>query len=239
MISTVIPVYNTKSEWLDLAVQSILSQTFKNFEIILVDDGSTNQSTLDSLKKYDEYPNVRIIYLEKNIGISGAINKGIKESKYNLIARMDSDDIAHSSRFQTQFNYLYMNPRVDLVGTDVDFIEEHNGEYKRTNKLTKHPRIITREIAKESFWFINHPTVMFRKQSILDVGGYDESLKGLAEDYELWVRMINNGKVMHNINNTEFLLRGHSDSYTANNRNIDHLQKVQDTLRTLNKTKIK
>ena len=233
MISTVIPVYNTKSEWLEQAVQSILSQTYKKFEILLVNDCSTNQPTIDSLKKLEEYPEVRVIHLEENAGIGGAINKGIDEAKYGIIARMDSDDIAHNERFQAQIDYLIDNPNVDLVGAQINYLTLQNEQWTLLQPAaTQHPQIITKEVAQQSHWFLNHPTVMFRKSSVLRVGGYDESLRGLAEDYELWIRMIKNKMVMHNLPGSLLALRINPDSLVQNfkQENADFLNKTQQSL---------
>jgi glycosyltransferase involved in cell wall biosynthesis len=232
MISTIIPVHNTNPEWLNLAVKSMLNQTFKDVEILLIDDASTDESTVKELNHLDLIDRVEVIRLESNRGISGALNVGIEESKYDIIARMDSDDYSLPDRLRKQFEYLKSNPDVDLVGSDLTYMVHHQNKWVITNQRTQHPQKITREIAKTSLWFLNHPTVMFRKKSILDVGGYDESLRGLAEDYELWIRMIRNGKTLHNINDVDLYLRINPNSLMQNIKSENHefQKKLQQTI---------
>lgn len=231
MISVIIPVHNTNPEWILISVDSILKQSFKEIEILLIDDQSTKIETIECLNKLDGVKTIEVIRLEKNRGISGALNIGISESKYDIIARMDSDDYSLPNRLQKQFEYLKQNPEVDLVGTDLSYLIEQNGKWMTSNRTT-HPKIITRDIAKKSLWFMNHPTVMFRKKSVLDVGGYDESLQGFAEDYELWIRMIRNNKVLHNINDIELFLRISQDSLMKNINKENHQfqLKLQETI---------
>jgi glycosyltransferase EpsE len=232
MISTIIPVHNTNPEWLRVAVESIRHQTFREIEIILIDDASTNADTLEELSKLHDKDRTKVIRLNENKGISGALNVGLRAAKYDIVARMDSDDFAIQERFQKQFDYLQKNPHVDLVGTDLAYLVLHEGQWRIANQRTQHPAVITRKIAKNSLWFVNHPTVMFRKKSVLEVGAYNESLRGLAEDYELWIRMIRNGKVIHNINDVDLFLRINPDSLVQNIKNENHefQLKLQQTL---------
>ena len=97
---------------------------------------------------------------------------------------------------------------------------------------TNHPQHVTPEFAKTSHWFLNHPTVMFRKTAVMDIGGYDESLRGLAEDYELWIRMLKNQKVIHNLPGSLLALRINPDSLAQNfkQENEDFLNKIQSSL---------
>jgi glycosyltransferase involved in cell wall biosynthesis len=231
MVSVIIPVFNTDPSWLNQSVFSMQNQTMKS-EILLIDDASTNKETVEALNRLDEFDDVEVIRLEKNKGISGALNIGISESKFDIIARMDSDDYSVSDRLKKQFDYLQQNSNVDLVGTDLAYMIFHENQWKITNQRTNHPHIITKESARNSLWFLNHPTVMFRKKSVLDVGGYDESLRGLAEDYELWIRMLRNDKVLHNINDVDLFLRINPNSLMGNIKKENHefQLKLQKTL---------
>jgi glycosyltransferase involved in cell wall biosynthesis len=232
MISTIIPVHNTNPEWLVVAVQSIRNQSFKDIEIILIDDASTDERTIEELRKMNGTDRTTVITLEKNLGISGALNVGLNAAKYDIVARMDSDDYCVPDRFKKQIDYLQNNPEVDMVGTDLAYLVLHEGKWQIANQRTNHPSVITREIAKNSLWFVNHPTVMFRKSAILELGGYDISLRGLAEDYELWIRMIRKGKVIHNINDVDLFLRINPNSLVQNIKNENHefQLKLQQTL---------
>lgn len=223
MISTVISVYNTPSDWLSQAIQSILNQQIDvDFEIILVDDGSTNNQTIETLNKFKEYPNINVITLEENKGISFALNVGISNAKYDIIARMDSDDISLPNRFKNQLEYLQNHPEVDLIGSNAAYLMLNDNVWVAPNQSTFHPEVITKEFARTSLWFFNHPTVMFRKESVTSVGGYDESLKGLAEDYELWMRMLRNGKELRNLPGVDLLFRISPNSLTRQIRPENH-----------------
>lgn len=222
MISVIIPVHNTNPEWLGISVTSILDQTFKDFEILLIDDASTNQDTINLLNQLDGYDKVEVIRLETNKGISGALNIGISQAKFDIIARMDSDDYSLPDRFQKQYDYLQSNPSVDLVGSNLHYMVLHNNDWVISSEQTEHPEIITKELAKGSLWFLNHPTVMFRKQSVIDVGGYNEALRGLAEDYELWIRMLRNGKELRNLPDVDLYLRINPNSLVQNINNDNH-----------------
>ena len=223
MISTVISVYNTQSDWLSQSINSILNQEIDvDFEIILVDDGSTNIETIETLNKYREYSNIKVITLEENRGISFALNVGIDNSKYDIIARMDSDDISLPNRFKNQLEYLQNNPEVDLVGSNAAYLMLNGNDWVAPNQSTFHPEVITKEFARNSLWFFNHPTVMFRKESVTSVGGYDESLKGLAEDYELWMRMLRHNKELRNLPGVDLLFRISPNSLTRQIRPENH-----------------
>lgn len=231
MVSVVIPVHNTDHNWLEIAVNSMQSQTLKDIEIILVDDASTNPTTIKLLDVLDKEEGVEVIRLEKNVGISGALNIGIENAKYDIIARMDSDDYSFPDRLTTQYKYLQENPEVDLVGTNLQYLFWTGTEWAISGE-TQHPEIITKDIARGSHWFLNHPTVMFRKESVMSIGGYDTSLKGLAEDYELWIRMLRNGKQLRNISQNLLLLRLNPTSLSKNMdpRNHEFLTNLQKTL---------
>jgi len=223
MISTVISVYNTQPDWLSQSINSILNQEIDvDFEIILVDDGSTNNETIETLNKYKEYSNIKVITLEENRGISFALNVGIANSKYDIIARMDSDDISLPNRFKNQLEYLQNNPEVDLVGSNAAYLMLNGNDWVAPSQSTFHPEVITKEFARTSLWFFNHPTVMFRKESVTSVGGYDESLKGLAEDYELWMRMLRNNKELRNLPGVDLLFRISPNSLTRQIRPENH-----------------
>jgi len=231
MVSVIIPVHNTDPNWLEVAVISMKAQTLKGIQIILIDDASTNEATIQTLNKLDLDKDVEVIRLEKNAGISGALNIGIANSKFDIIARMDSDDWSLPQRLKLQYDYLIENPEVDLVGTNLEYLHWSGTEWVISGE-TQHPEIITKEIAKTSLWFLNHPTVMFRKSSVTSVGGYDVTLKGFAEDYELWIRMLRNGKELRNLPEKLLLLRLNPSSLSRNFNPANHQFqiKLQKTL---------
>jgi hypothetical protein len=135
---------------------------------------------------------------------------------------MDSDDISLPNRFKNQLEYLQNNPEVDLVGSNAAYLMLNGNDWVAPSQSTFHPEVITKEFARTSLWFFNHPTVMFRKESVTSVGGYDESLKGLAEDYELWMRMLRNDKELRNLPGVDLLFRISPNSLTRQIRPENH-----------------
>ena len=117
-ISVIMPVYNVNGEWLREAIDSILSQTYTNFELIIIDDGSTND-TPDILAEYVQKDSRIKIVKGEHKGISNALNKGLDVADGEFIARMDGDDISLPERFEKQINYLRQNPDVGIVGTNL------------------------------------------------------------------------------------------------------------------------
>jgi glycosyltransferase involved in cell wall biosynthesis len=208
MISVVIPNYNTKYEFFVECIDSVVKQTFENFEIIIVDNGSE-----DALfQKYNEYTknivNLKLLKCDRiknKKNLSVALNYGINNSSYNIIARMDADDIMLPDRLVKQYNYL-INNNVDIVGGQLEYMNDSN--------KTNHPLIITKEIPINSIWFINHPTVMFKKDKIVKIGLYQEEPEFIAEDYELWTRSLKNDLIIHNISDVVIKYRVHENNLT-------------------------
>jgi glycosyltransferase involved in cell wall biosynthesis len=187
MISIVMPVYNTHPDWLSQSIDSCLNQTFKDFELIIVDNESTKSSTLNKLENYKNNDKIKILKCPKQSGkrgVSLALNMGIEHSKYELIARMDSDDWMKPVRLQKQYDYMMHNPDVSILGTQIKILQ--------TKQITSHPEIVDIHYIKntKSSWFINHPTVMFRKNIFNVVDKYAESPEIFPEDLELWTRCL-------------------------------------------------
>lgn len=174
------PAYNAE-KYVQIAIESILSQTFKDFELIIIDDGSTD-GTRKKLQEYKHHKKIRLLRNTSNKGISETLNKGIKEAKANIIARMDSDDVCSVSRLEKEFQYLKKNPHKDLVYTDLFYINEKG---RKIGKREYEPKKIASQIHIESP--IAHATVMFRKNMLKKTGLYQSQFDG-AEDYDLWIR---------------------------------------------------
>ena len=122
MLSVIMPVFN-EEKYIAQAIDSIICQTYSNFEFIIINDGSSD-SSIDIIKSYND-KRIRVIDNGKNIGISQSLNKGINISQGEYIARMDANDIATQNRFEMQINYLENN-EVTLVGTHHDIINENS-----------------------------------------------------------------------------------------------------------------
>jgi amylovoran biosynthesis glycosyltransferase AmsE len=185
--SVLMSVYHKeKPEYLDLALKSIWDdQALKPDQIVLVKDGPlTNQldSIIEIWKK--SCPVLKIVSLEKNVGLGQALNVGLNECSFSLVARMDADDISLPDRFRKQIELFGKQPEIDICGTWCTEINEKN-ELKRKRKVPTEDEDIKRLV-----WScpINHPTVMFRKEKILEAGSYNAKIAHRQEDYELWIR---------------------------------------------------
>lgn len=183
-ISVIMPVYNSE-KYLRESIESILNQTFTDFEFILIDDCSTDNSW-NIIEEYNKKDN-RIIAIknEKNMGVSFNRNLGIKKSISEYIAFLDSDDIALSERLYKQYCFLENNNNFCLCGTNFDIID------KNSKKIGERKFPENNEEIKKSILFFNpfgQNTILVRKSIFDQVGLYNESLKN-AEDLDMWIRI--------------------------------------------------
>ena len=188
-ISVVMPVYNAEL-YLNIAIESVLNQTFKDFELILINDGSIDNS-LKIIKLYAENDS-RIVIIDNaiNKGLVNSLNAGLIISKGTYIARMDADDISTENRFQSQVDYLNRNKDIFLISGSFYIIDEE-GKIIRIKQNEYNNEQIVKKIIK--FGIIHHPTVMFRNQ--LDILYREKAIHG--EDLDLWSRLITLGKKMY------------------------------------------
>lgn len=185
IISVIMPVYNCE-KYVYESVQSILNQTYTDFELIIVDDCSTD-STVSII---EAIPDQRILLIqkEKNSGYTDSLNHAVTIAKGKFIARMDGDDISLPDRFQRQVDCLNANEDVILCGTGIQVID--------SPVVLKHP--VNHEDIKVKLCFSNsffHPTIMARKQILLE-NNYNREFEP-AEDYDLWTRLVFKGKLMN------------------------------------------
>ena len=183
------PTYNTAVEVLQEAVESILNQTLQDFEFIIIDDGSTNDSVAYLQGLQDE--RIKLIRNPENLGITKSLNIGLRQAKGKYIARMDSDDISLPTRFEKQFKFMERHPDVIACGTQ----REYFGAYQRV-QLEK---ITDMDNYRISLLFINpgptHPTVFFRHDMLIKHHiMYDEKLI-YAQDYGMWSEICKFGRV--------------------------------------------
>ena len=158
-----------------------------------------------------------IIDLQVNHGLSFALNEGLKACNYDIVARMDTDDICVHDRFEKQLLYFQSHTDVDVLGSYAYKIDE-NGEDMHT--LIKVP--IETNLINHLIWTcpMNHPTVMFRKSKILSIGGYDPDVGLRQDDYDLWFRCVENGLKLANIPQPLLYYRFFSDSIKKNNLRV-------------------
>jgi glycosyltransferase involved in cell wall biosynthesis len=220
MISVLIPVYNTKAEYFYECMDSVYRQTFNEYEILVIDNGSTQENKdkyLNYLSKKDKFLFLECERQQGKKNLSIALNYGISHSKYEFVARMDSDDIMRPDRLEKQIKY-FSNENVDILGGQLCYLG--------TNTVTRHPQIITKDTPIFTDWFLNHPTVMFKKSKILEIGGYFDRPEYLAEDFELWTRALKNNLIIHNLQDIILDYRLEQGSLTfedKKNKNYTHL----------------
>lgn len=196
MFSVLISVYHKEQpDYLRQSLDSIFSQTVLPDEVILVEDGPLMEALDSVIKDYCcNYPILKTVSLIKNQGLGNALDEGLKHCSYDIVARMDSDDICVNTRFEKQLKILECNSEIDVVGSWVDEFEETVSHIISTRRLLEtHEEIVCYAKHRSP---LNHPTVMFRKQAVIAAGGYKHF--PLFEDYHLWVRMLRNGAKFYN-----------------------------------------
>ncbi len=203
---------NDKPEYVRVALDSMLvHQSVKPDEIVLVQDGPVPYELSRLLLEYkDSYGELfHVIKLEQNGGLGNALKLGVENASYDIIARMDSDDICMPDRFEKQLAYLEAHPECDIVGGQMtEFIDSPDNIVGRREVPLTNEEIY--EFMK-SRCALNHVTVMFRKESVLKVGNYQDWFWN--EDYYLWVRMMMNHCVFANIPNVAVNVRSGADQY--------------------------
>ncbi len=174
-ITVLMPVFNAE-RYLREAIDSILIQTFEDFEFLIIDDGSTD-SSVEIVRSYVD-PRIRFFQNEVNCGISETLNRGIKLAACELIARMDADDVSYPHRLKKQYEYMMQHPNCALLSTWARVVTED----KRFVRLERYPsRFYYYNLTFECWMY--HPTIMFRRAPVEAVGMY--SMK-YSEDYDLF-----------------------------------------------------
>jgi glycosyltransferase involved in cell wall biosynthesis len=174
------PVYNGESFFRE-AVQSILGQTFTDFELLVINDGSSDRS-VEIMDSYHD-PRIRLVHNERNLGLIATLNKGLDLARGEYIARMDCDDLSHPKRLEKQVAFLEAHADVSLCGT---WIRKFGIGKDKICRYHTDPLLLVCGLFFDSV--LAHPTVMFRKSMFVEIGlTYDVAYRH-AEDYELWVR---------------------------------------------------
>ena len=185
-VSVVMSVYN-EEHYVDLAIDSILRQTFRDFEFVIIDDGSVD-NTPHILQGYHN-PRLRI-YRQDNQGQSASLNRAIQLASGTYIARMDADDIALPQRLEREVRFLDAHPDIALVGTWCMKVNTATG-HERLQRLPEDDAAIRRFLVVDNPFI--HSSVMIRRSVIETVGLYDKGL--IWQDYDLWVRVARNHRI--------------------------------------------
>lgn len=201
-VSVIMSVYNCE-KFLKQAVDSILKQSYSDFELILIDDGSKD-ATAKMIESYaSEDARIIPVYNQKNLGLTVNLNKAIRLSQGTYIARMDADDVALPQRFDKQIDYLDTHQDIDLVGSAAIDINEKGVELQLRKSPKTHKEIISL-LPKANP--IIHSTVMFRKDRFAAIEFYNESYR-TTQDYEMWFRAAGKGLKFHNLEEVLLMYR--------------------------------
>jgi len=207
-VSVVMPVFNAE-KFIAEAIESVLSQSFKDFELVIIDDGSTDRSA----EIISRFKDKRIIKLSnyQNLGLVPSLNKCLKISKGVYIARVDADDLNDKDRFRKQVDFLDKNSKYNLVGSNALLINDLGKIIGKIKNPEKDPKI-RRDVIKWSN-VVLHPSIMARRKDIEMVGSYRSFFNKGAEDYDLWFRLLSRGK-FYNIQDNLIKRRYHGEACT-------------------------
>lgn len=223
-ISVIMPVWNSQ-QYLTEAVESVLAQTFKDFELIALDDGSTDTS-LEILQKFENQDSrIRVISGEHQ-GYSPLLNKGLSLAQGEYIARMDSDDVCLPNRFEEQVHFLNKNPDYVAVGSQAIRIDPEGDAIAQMEFPTDHNTIDQSQIAGRGK--IMHPASMIRTEALLKINGYRPEFEP-GEDFDLFIRLAEVGKLA-NLSQPLLKYRTHLKNVTVT-RKEKHCEVKQEALR--------
>jgi glycosyltransferase involved in cell wall biosynthesis len=226
---SVVMAVNRIDAFLGSAMESVLNQTFKEFEFLIIVDASCPGLISKVMEFGAGDDRIKILTARLGGGLAFSLNMGIAESKGEYIARMDGDDVSRLQRLQAQVQYLDENPDVDVVGCRVQLIDANSEKVKRD-----YPYFKTNEQIRRVLPFRNplpHPALMFRKRALLAVQGYKYGHH--SEDHELFIRMARNPKVrFYNLDQVLYEYRRHGLQVTHADRMKWHYAEVSGFLYT-------
>ncbi len=217
-VSFVLPTYNGE-QYIKKAIESILAQTFRDFELLIINDGSTD--TTSAIVKSYQAKDRRIRQIEQaNHGLVYSLNRGIQLAKGRYIARHDDDDSSHPERLEKQVTFLQAHPEVVLVGSSMNVMDDRGKILHQHAVLLADPEIRQELLVRSPF---AHGSVLFRREAAVHAGLYDPVFWP-AEDYEFWLRLSTEGELA---NLDEFLY-----TYRENSAGISATKQLEQTERT-------
>jgi len=216
-ISVLLPVFNCE-KYIEESISSVLNNTYNNFEIIVVNDGS-NDSTGDVIKKITD--DRILVFNKQNSGLIDTLNYGLKKCSYPIVMRIDGDDVIAENKIQDQLEY-FIKSRSILTGTNGYLIDSEGKKRGFIDLPTEHNQII-KSMLNMSPSFI-HPSVMYYKDAVQKAGGYDSNFKH-AEDFDLFLKLSSFGK-LSNLDDRLIYLRKHDE-------NISHLNAQEQIKNTI------
>jgi glycosyltransferase involved in cell wall biosynthesis len=234
--SVLLPVYIKDNPlFFKDSIGSLFNQTLLPNEIVIVKDGPINEEIETIIENYKKLNTIPIIeyQFEKNVGTGIAFAKGVELCNYEYIARMDADDICRKDRFEKQICFLYKNPHIDIVSSNIiEFSEDINLE-KSIKKVPEFHNDIVKFAKRRSPF--NHPSVVFKKSVVIDAGNYQKS--GCYEDYDLWIRLIIKGAKCYNIQSPLLYFRTSEAMYKRRGGVKNAIQEIKALYRFYDKYK--
>tara|TARA_B100000886_G_scaffold318147_1_gene257944 strand:- start:2292 stop:3257 length:966 start_codon:yes stop_codon:yes gene_type:complete len=234
MITVLLPVFNG-DKWISLCIESILKQTYENFEFLIINDGSNDRS-LEIIKKYSTLDQ-RIKYIsQKNMGLTASLNKGINIASNDWIARIDADDISCPLRLEKQLNKA-LKENLKLVGSKFAIINE-KGKILRNHQVPINKKKLIKNLNYQKLFF-PHSSAFFNKKAVSEIGNYRTFFKK-SQDYDLWLRISEKYKIgcidyigtyirQHN-NRLSFNDYGVEQKILAHCANVSHNIRIKNNL---------
>lgn len=210
LVTVLLPVYNNPN--INLCIDSVLKQSYKDFELLIIDNASTD-NTVEVIKSYDD-PRIKLVINEENIGPTGSLNKGVNLINTKYIARIDADDLMLENRLEKQVRFLENNPEYGIVGSWTRHIDTNNNLYE-INKLCTTDEGIRKYLNIQSPFY--HPAVMIRNSVLKDNNlNYDLNIR-VAVEYKLWNEILKYSKGCNLPEVLTYYRVGDSNSLTAAN----------------------
>lgn len=203
--------YKENPDWLKESIESMLKQTIRTNDFVLIEDGKLTKELEDIVVEYErKYPELfNVVRLEENVGLGPALAKGINICKNEIIARMDSDDIAVSKRCEAELKIMSKDNSVDMVGSNIiEFIGDIDN-IQAFRKLPEKDEEIKKYMKRRNPF--GHPSVMFKKSKVIEAGNYRSYY--LCEDYDMWIRMAQKNANFYNIQDVLVYMRISEDFY--------------------------
>ena len=202
-----------RPDYLRLSLESLRVQTLPPNEVVLVHDGPITPELQEVVAEYMEKLPLKPVYIEHNSGLSHALNVGLKACHNEWVARMDTDDISKPHRLAVMAREIQLHPEVDIMGSFARRIDDKGIRGGELHRPVHHATI------RKYIWTcpMIHPTVCYKKDKILAIGGYNPSAGPRQDDYELWFRCARAGYIFHNVPELLLQYRFTSDNIRKNN----------------------
>jgi|GEM_PF-5135003 len=218
LITVLLPNYNGE-RYLKDAIDSVLAQTFTSFELLIIDDCSSD-SSVEIIEQYTD-SRINLVKPSSRLGLVESLNMGIKIAKGIYIARMDSDDVMFKNRLLEQSRYMEDHTELDMVSSNAAIINELG---TNTGQINPNKGISPQMVGWNILWSNNpiiHPCTMIRKSTLIETGGYPTEKTTKAEDFALWIKLLKSNKQLEVLSQTHLLYRIHSSQLTTEKENVE------------------